>query len=180
MDLGVRPLGPGDRDAAQALLARAFVDEPYVVMLHGDDPAARQAALEARYAAEPADRHSLALGAYADDVLVAVLLGSLPGSCLACDRNEDTDPWSTAVAEVHAGVGSHLRVGRLGVEPAYRGVGAGAGLLHAAVSRARALAVGTLLECQAHRIDYCERRGFAVVAHVPDPPSDPGAVLIRS
>ena len=30
-----------------------------------------------------------------------------------------------------------------------------------------------------HRIDYYERRGFTVVARVPDPSGDPGAVLVR-
>ena len=179
MDLGVRDLVPDDRSAAQALLARAFVDEPYVVMLHGDDPDSRRAALETRYAAEPPGRHTLALGAYADDALVAVLLGSLPGTCLGCERNEDTDPWSTEVAAVHERHPPHQRVGRLGVDPAHRGLGAGAGLLHAAVAHGRSLGVATLLECQAHRIDYYERRGFTVVARVQDPQGEPGAVLIR-
>jgi GNAT superfamily N-acetyltransferase len=180
VDLGVRDLDQSDLHAARELLARAFVDEPYVVMLHGDDPEARRAALEARYAAEPPDRHTLALGAYAGNTLAAVLLGSVPGTCLGCERNEDTDPWSVAVAEVHAGMPAHLRVGRFGVDPAYRGSGAGAGLLHAAVGRAREQGVTTVLECQTHRIGYYERRGFAVVARVPDPSGDPGAVLVRT
>ena len=63
------------------------------------------AARVASAAAEAPDRHSLALGAYADDTLVAVLLGSLPGTCLGCERNEDTDPWSTEVAAVQVAKG---------------------------------------------------------------------------
>ncbi len=111
---------------------------------------------------------------------MAVLLGSLPGTCLGCERNEDTDPWSTEVAAVHERHPPHQRVGRLGVDPAHRGLGAGAGLLHAAVARGRSLGVATLLECQAHRIDYYERaRLRGAWPAVQDPPGDPGAVLIR-
>jgi GNAT superfamily N-acetyltransferase len=178
--LVVRDLPAADRVAAHDLLARSFVDEPYVVMLHGDDPDARRAALQTRYAAEAPDRHTLALGAYADGGLVAVLLGSLPGTCLACERNEDDDPWSLAVEDVHRGLPEHLRVGRLGVAPDARGTGAGAGLLHASVARAREAGAITVLECQAHRIAYYERRGLSVVARVPDLTGEPGAVLVRS
>jgi GNAT superfamily N-acetyltransferase len=179
VNLVVRDLRPEERSTAEALLARAFVDEPYVVLLHGEDPESRRTALVARYAAEAAGRHTLALGAYADGLLVAVLLGSLPGTCLGCERNVDTDPWSTGVAAVHELLLPHQRVGRLGVDPTCRGLGAGAGLLHAAVARGRRHGVATLLECQAHRIEYYQRRGFAVVGRVPDPPGESGAVLIR-
>ena len=110
---------------------------------------------------------------------MAVLLGSLPGTCLGCERNEDTDPWSTEVAAVHERHPPHQRVGRLGVDPAHRGLGAGAGLLHAAVARGRSLGVATLLECQAHRIDYYERRGFTVVARVPIRRANRAQSLIR-
>jgi hypothetical protein len=120
VDLVVRDLRPEERSTAEALLARAFVDEPYVVLLHGEDPESRRTALVARYAAEAAGRHTLALGAYADGLLVAVLLGSLPGTCLGCERNVDTDPWSTGVAAVHELLLPHQRVGRLGVDPTCR------------------------------------------------------------
>ena len=181
MQLQVVDLPADGRDAVVDLLAHAFVDEPYVVALHGDDPAARVAALRARYGAEPVGHHTLELAAYADGALVGVAQGSLPGTCLGCERNEDDDPWSLAVAVVHRGLPAHLRVGRLGVAAQARGIGAGAGLLHAAVARARGLGVVTVLECQPHRVAYYERRGFSVVARVHDPlGGDDGAVLVRS
>jgi GNAT superfamily N-acetyltransferase len=178
--LVVRDLPETDRGAAHELLARAFVDEPYVVLLHGDDPAVRLDALRTRYAGEPVGRHTLELAAYAEGGLVGVCLASLPGTCLGCERNEDDDPWSLAVEDAHRGLPEHLRVGRLGVAPEVRGEGVGAGLLHASVARAREAGAITVLECQAHRIDYYERRGFSVVARVPDKTGDPGAVLTRS
>lgn len=175
MPLRVTDLPATDRDLAREVLAHAFVDEPYVVAAHGDDPVVRVEALRSRYAGEAPDRHTLELAAYADDVLVGAMLGSLPGACLGCERNADTDPWSLAVADVHRGLPTHLRVGRLGVRPEARGLGAGAGLLHASVARARELGAVTVLECQAHRVAYYERRGFAVVGRVPDPTGPDGA-----
>ncbi len=179
MDLAVRNLRPDDRAAAVTLLARAFVDEPYVILRNGADPGVRREALLARYAAEDPGRHTVALGAYAGGALMGALLGSLPGGCLGCDLNEDTDPWSQAVAVAHADQAPHLRVGRLGVDPSHRGVGAATGLLHAAVGLGRTFGVATLLECQAHRIGFYERRGFTVVARIADPPQADGAVLHR-
>jgi GNAT superfamily N-acetyltransferase len=178
--LVVTDLPRADDEAARELLAHAFVDEPYVTLLHGDDPATRLDALRARYAAEPPGRHTLELAAYADGALVGVCLGSLPGTCLGCERNEDDDPWSLAVEQVHRDLPAHVRVGRLGVAPTMRGEGVGAGLLHASVARARGAGAITVLECQAHRIAYYERRGFEVVARVPDMTGADGAVLVRS
>ena len=177
MDLVVRDLGPAERGAAVALLADAFADEPYVVDLHGPDREVRLAAVRARYAAEDPAQRTLRLGAYLDGALVGALLGSLPGTCHACTLASAADPWSRTVASIHSEQLPHGWAGRLGVDPAHRGLGAGAGLLLAGVARAREHGAVTLLECQAHRIPYYERRGFSVVARVPDPPGADGAVL---
>lgn len=186
----IRPLDPDGWPVAALLLTRAFLDEPYVIEQYGEDRVRRESVLREHYLAEDPARFEVVLAAYDGDVLLGVLLGSLPGRCLVCTRQlgtsrpedpEDALEWEfrSHQAEAHAGQAEHGHVGKLGVDPDAQGRGAGVALLAAFASRVREAGGDlVLLECQPHRDAFYERAGYERALQFPDPVG-PDASLMR-
>ena len=186
----IRPLDAHGWPGAALLLTRAFLDEPYVIEQYGDDRVRRESVLHDHYLAEDPARFEVVLAAYDGDALLGLLQGSLPGRCLACTRQLGTprpeDPevaleWEfrTHQADAHATQAEHGWVGKLGVDPAAQGRGAGVALLAAFASRVREAGGDlVLLECQPHRDAFYERAGYERALQFPDPVG-PDASLMR-
>jgi GNAT superfamily N-acetyltransferase len=140
----IRTLDTAGWPAAAALLTRAFLDEPYVVEPYGQDRGRREAVLLEHYEADDPTRFEVVLAAY-DGALLGLMLGSLPGRCLACSRQigvvrpddpEDALEWEFGnnQAAAHATQAEHGSVGKLGVDPDAQGRGVGLALLAAFAS----------------------------------------------
>ncbi len=187
----VRPLADDERDVAAVLLPSAFVDEPYVVEMHGADPLVRWAEKHARHVRDLAEaRYAVRLLALADGAPVGVLLGSLPGACNGCTRGDLSRPagadggdpmdeaWYRNAAQAHATQPEHGWVSKLGTVPAVQGRGVAAALLTAMDGVVREAGGSTvLLECQPHREAFYERHGYRRALLIPDP-AGPDAPLM--
>jgi len=193
MDDGLtfRLLRPDEWAGAMTLVARSFHGEPFSAAMFGDAPLPRFAQAHRFYQALPWYDADLDLGAFLDDVLVGLSLGSPPGGCHVCEhvdpQRPPPDPAEHAewVFEVntqaaHADQGSHAWVSRLVVDPPLQGSGLGRALIAEAleVFRSDDGPVRVLLECQPHRESFYLGCGFARVRTFPDP-GLPDCLLLR-
>jgi GNAT superfamily N-acetyltransferase len=189
VQIEVRPLQPGEDEVAALLLTSAFVDEPYVVELHGPDRLDRWAARQEHHRDDVAGgRYDVRLLVLAGSAPAGVLLGSLPGRCWGCLRSDpDAAPppaddldanWYRNCAVAHRAEPAHGWVAKLAVAPALQGRGL-AGHLLSAMDHAVHDAGGdlVLLECQPHRESFYERHGYRRALLIPDP-AGPDAPLM--
>lgn len=185
----VRTLAPGEEELAALLLTSAFVDEPYVIELHGPDRLVRWAARQEhhRHDVSP-ERYDVRLLALAGGAPVGVLLGSLPGRCWGCARVDPSRPapegdidgaWYRACAAAHRALPPHAWVAKLAVAPQLQGRGLARHLLAAMDDVVRS-AGGDLvvLECQPHREAFYQGSGFDRALLIPDP-AGPDAPLMQ-
>lgn len=189
MQIEVRPLQPGEEELAALLLTSAFVDEPYVIELHGPDRLERWAARQEHHRHDVADgRYAVRLLALAGSAPAGVLLGSLPDRCWGCVRSDpaSTPPpddldanWYRNCAVAHRTQAPHGWVAKLAVVPALQGRGLARHLLAAMDDAVRAAGGDSvLLECQPHREAFYEGSGYRRALLVPDP-AGPDAPLMR-
>ena len=188
VQISVRPLAPGELEVAALLLTSAFVDEPYVVELHGPDRLERWAARQEHHREDAADgRYDVRLLALVGSAPAGVLLGSLPGRCWGCSRVDpassapsgDLDgAWYRACATAHRTQPPHGWVAKLAVVPALQGRGIARHLLAAMDDAVRADGGDlVVLECQPHREAFYEGSGYRRALLIPDP-AGPGAPLM--
>ena len=189
MEISVRPLSDGDWPAALALLHRAFVDEPFTVEMYGQEVPGRWAGSWALYSPMLRASYSLAIGAYAGDVLVGALVGSRPGHCHLCQvlalESRPEDPLDAIewqfhqnIAEVHRTLSAHAWVDKVATEQALRGHGIGRLLLDSAADALKADAPTELvLECAPDRTSFYTGHHFEQVATFVDP-AGPDAMLM--
>jgi hypothetical protein len=84
MELTVRLLTEDDWPVARSLLHRAFVNEPFTVEMYGEPLLDRWGGSWGLYSALRSEESTILLGALVGDVLVGVVMGSLPGHCRLC------------------------------------------------------------------------------------------------
>lgn len=161
----VRPLLEQEWDAAMALTTRAFLHEPFITALFGQDLITRYARARAMYSRDhrPAD----------DASLVAVIAGEIvgaigvepPGHCHHCRPGDRDSLYAANAAAAHAlAPAPHGWVGRVAVEPALHGSGIGSLLVAAALDELRARgAAHALLDAEEHRVSYYLPHGFVAV-----------------
>ncbi|MGD9954463.1 MAG: GNAT family N-acetyltransferase [Candidatus Nanopelagicales bacterium] len=190
MQISVRPLAPGEEELAALVLTAAFVDEPYVVELHGPDRLERWAARQEHHRHDVADgRYDVRLLAVVGDAPAGVLLGSQAGRCWGCARAEPATPapegdadgaWYRACAEAHRTQPPHAWVAKLAVVPALQGRGLARHLLAAMDDAVRA-AGGDLvvLECQPHRERFYEGSGYRRTLLIPDPAGPDAPLMLK-
>jgi ribosomal protein S18 acetylase RimI-like enzyme len=188
--LAVRALRAEEIDRAAAMLARAFVDDPFPALL-ASDPSRRPAA--ARWAFAAFARYGLAFGE-------VWTVGDLEGVAIwwapeYVDPNEEraalvgladgpaalgTDAWERFLAfgavtgELHhrSVPGPHWYLNVLGVAPESRGRGIGRALLAAMFDRLDRERLPAYLDTgTAENVAYYERRGFVLAAEALDPVS---------
>ena len=92
MEIATRPLTDVEWPAARSLMHRAFIDEPFNVEMYGENLLTRWAGSWALYQGIRRDEYAMALGAWAGQVIVGALVGSLPGHCHVCDVVALTPP----------------------------------------------------------------------------------------
>lgn len=188
VQISVRPLASDEREVAALLLTSAFVDEPYVVELHGPDRLERWAARQEHHRHDVVDgRYAVRLLALVDSAPAGVLLGSLPGRCWGCVRVDPATPlaegdldsaWYAACATAHRTLAPHGWVAKLAVVPALQGRGIARHLLAAMDDAVRADGGDLVaLECQPHREAFYEGSGYRRALLIPDP-AGPDAPLM--
>lgn len=172
---------------AMALSVRAFVDEPFVVELFGEDRRAREQGVQSLFGDAEPWPGAVVIGIERDGALVASAVLTQPGSCHACSRADDPPPsagsaaysewrFEQNVVEAHRPLGPHGWLAKVAVDPNERGGGLG----RMVVQHARSLCRGpVVLECQPHRGDFYAACGFDVVGTVPDP-AGPEALLMMA
>ena len=189
MEISVRPLADVEWPAGLALLHRAFVDEPFTVEMYGPDLPGRWAGSWALYSSMGRASYSLAIGAYAGDVLVGALVGSRPGHCHLCQvlarESRPEDPLDAIdwqfhqnIAEVHRPLAAHAWIEKVATERALRGHRIGRLLLDAAADALKGDAPADLvLECAPDRTTFYTGLQFEQVATFTDP-AGPDAMLM--
>lgn len=189
VEISVRRLAPGGLEVAALLLTSAFVDEPYVVELHGPDRLERWAARQEHHREDAADGwYDVRLLALVGSAPAGVLLGSLAGRCWGCDRVDPATPapdgdldgtWYRACAVAHRTLPPHGWVAKLAVVPALQGRGIARHLLAAMDDAVRADGGDSVvLECQPHREAFYEGSGYRRALLIPDP-AGPDAPLMH-
>lgn len=186
MALEVRRLASTDADAAMDLCREAFLDEPFIIDLFGDDRDERRRGAAAMFSDAALGPHDFLMGVHADDRVVGVALVSPSGHCHVCAES-DAPPragmpmaeWEFLrdVATAHAALGTHGWIGKVAVDPAEQGRGIGRSLVAAAV---KAVNGDVLLECQPHRQAFYESCGFVPVGAIPDPPGPDAGLMLHS
>jgi len=191
MQISVRPLADGEDEVAALLLTAAFVDEPYVVELHGPDRLERWAARQEYHRHDVAEgRYDVRLLALVGTAPAGVLLGSLAGHCWGCDRvgpsaalpeGDDDGPWYRACAEAHRTLPPHAWVAKLAVVPALQGRGLARHLLAAMDDAVRAAGGDSVvLECQPHRERFYEGSGYRRAQLIPDPAGPDAPLMVKA
>jgi ribosomal protein S18 acetylase RimI-like enzyme len=181
MDVVIRELTPKRWPEAGAMAGRAFWTEEYMRVL-ADDPIALYATVQDVYLAlDIGAASTTALGAFAGDHVVGVVLVERPEVCYFCDLDpEAPGPTheasrimhgvSLAIRELHVGLPPHAYIGPIAVEPALQRRGIGGRLLEAAWEVAVATEPTTVaLDCDPRLQSYYASFGFREVATVSDP-----------
>ena len=190
MELSVRPLAAEQWSAARALLHRAFVNEPFSVEMYGQLLLDRWGGSWDLYSSVRSEESTVALGANVGEVLVGVVMGSVPGNCRLCRVLAPEPPpedhhlaidWQfhQNVAQVHALLDRHAWVEKAAVEPALHGFGIGRRLLEsvaaALVTEESAVLV---LECAPDRVSFYTGLGYEMISSIADP-AGPDASLMQ-
>jgi len=185
--LEVRRLRQAEWSDATGLMARAFVDEPFIIGLYGHDRLERFGSCLVRYRSQPWPDDDIVIGALVDDVVVGVVVVAPPHRCHGCDVGERPDDpvelldWGfySNCRAAHLREGDHAWLGRLAAEPALRGCGIGSALLQAGAAASESLSPTLLLECEGHRQALYERAGFRAVSEIPDELGPPALLMRR-
>jgi ribosomal protein S18 acetylase RimI-like enzyme len=189
MDIAIRAVSVDEWPHAQGVLHRGFLDEPFVHEMYGDDIVARWGGSWSLYASMRHDHYGIALGAFAGQALVGVLIGSVSARCHLCSvlateplpqDPHDAIDWvfHQNVATVHIPLGQHAWIQMVAVEPELKGRGIGRQLVRSISDAvAEPARVPVLLECQSHRQGFYKSLGFDVVTTFPDP-AGPDALLM--
>lgn len=168
---------------ARRLIAGAFIDEPFVRGMFGDDPVDRFLGMFGLHEERPSAQGELVLGARSNGVLLAVATVTLPGRCVYCDRWTDDVPsgltgvalvdhqFRLGVREGHlaAGLPAHAHITTVAAEASLRGGGVGAVLMSDLCRRLVADGpVTAVLEAYDSRCRFYERFGFRRIGEVPE------------
>jgi GNAT superfamily N-acetyltransferase len=188
----VRDATDDDWSQVPTLLARAYLDEPFVPPMFGDHPIDRFAGLRALYSS-PLDRARVNVVACVDGVVVGMTGAARAGRCRICTAVDPDAPRPTdrAAAIDHefdvncrrahlaASLPPHARVGPVGSDPALHGAGVGRAVVGAVLDRLDALGDRCIvLECLEHRERFYAHFGFERIGTFPDP-AGPTALLMR-
>jgi ribosomal protein S18 acetylase RimI-like enzyme len=190
MALLVGPLTENEWPAARELFHRAFMDEPWNVVMYGEPLLERWGGSWDLYSTLRSEDYTLTVGARIGGVLAGALIGSNPGHCHVCevlvneprpaDQLLDLDwQFHQNIAEVHAPLGAHAWVTKVAVEPALSGLGIGRRLLESTAAALAAHAPAELiLECAPNRVSFYTGLGFEEVGTFADP-SGPDCSMMR-
>jgi GNAT superfamily N-acetyltransferase len=176
------------------LCARAFVPEPWVIGMFGDDVLDRFAGTSESYTSMAWSDDRIAIGAFVAGALVGVAGATRPGRCRYCDIDDDELAASRAVRgapiedefddlciAAHRGEGLpvHARIAPVAAEPALQGAGIGravvAGIVAALLDDGASCIV---LECNEHNAPFYEHAGFRAFARFREP-SGPMSCVMR-
>jgi ribosomal protein S18 acetylase RimI-like enzyme len=144
-EIVIRYLEPDEHQAAAAVAARALLDAPTMVAVHGDDPMDRLALPHAEFSMLFKFLSTPQVGAFCGACLIAVAAVSPPGGCIGSffstkaagvlDRPtpELGDPSRVQVFWAHWAThdvaDEHWHIGPVGVEPGFQGRGIGAAVM---------------------------------------------------
>jgi hypothetical protein len=190
--LEVRDATDDDWRAVASLLARAYLDEPFVPAMYGDDLIARFVGLRALYSS-PLDPARVNVVALLDGVLVGMAGAARAGRCRICTAVDPDAPRpverAAAIdhqfdvncrrAHLAAELPPHARIGPVGSDPVLHGAGVGRGVLTGVLDRLDAFGDRCIvLECLEHRERFYAHFGFERVGTFLDP-AGPTALLMR-
>jgi GNAT superfamily N-acetyltransferase len=179
-------LDPARAHELADVLARAFVDEPYVVVMHGPDPATRLARLREHYARLDLTATDVVLVALDTDRIVGAVLAATPGRCPACagpppSAGPGERDYREGLALVHRAQPAHAWLAKLATDPDHQGRGIGTALVRELESRLAVLgAPRVLVECQPHRAAFYAARGYDTVTRFPDPGGPDAHLMART
>jgi GNAT superfamily N-acetyltransferase len=184
----IEDLDPERAPELADMLARAFVDEPYVVHMHGPDRATRLARLQEHYARLDLGATDVVLTAADLDSerIVGATLAATPGRCPACAgpppaAGPGERDYREGLALVHRAQPPHAWLAKLAVHPDHQGRGVGTALVHEFESRLASLGVErVLVECQPHRAAFYAALGYATVTRFPDPGGPDAHLMARA
>jgi GNAT superfamily N-acetyltransferase len=179
-------LDPARAHELADVLARAFVDEPYVVVMHGPDPATRLARLHEHYARLDLAATDVVLVALDTDRIVGAALAATPGRCPACagpppSAGPGERDYREGLALVHRAQPAHAWLAKLATDPDHQGRGIGTALVRELESRLAVLgAPRVLVECQPHRAPFYAARGYDTVTRFADPGGPDAHLMART
>lgn len=182
-DVSFRLLAPEEWAAAVDLSARAFIDEPYVVELFGEERVTRYARVLEHFRAKAWSSDARVIAATCGPVLVGFVSVFPPGHCQLCldtatatssapDDERERMEWQfdRDRSRAHQAQGEHAWIHKVAVEPFLSGQGIGRALVAQALSEARRSGAGcVILECQPHREAFYASCGMTRSSTFPDP-----------
>ena len=193
MSLTVGELSAEQWPEAMSIASRAFLHQPFIRDMFGDDLVARFSATRAFYLSTPWAPGDLHLGAFVGGALVGAAAVSPAGQCYLCDPEQPDDAvaqpglpaeesaWLQLARATHLRQPSHGRIGRMVVEPVLQGAGVGRALMAASLGWLRSTASPVvILECEGSMEEFYLRAGFERVAVITSVDDDgEGSYLMR-